>query len=545
MNKTVLISQLLIFIPIIISIFIYILNKKLFNYSVYLIQTVITVLLVWLWDICLKEGIIRFTLGGWSRQSGIEFKIDNLSLLFITMGVIIWWVILIYAWNQKKTDFKFLFFLMFLEGCFFGFVQINDFFTLFVLIEIITIISAILILYKKDGISLKAGLYYLLFNSFGMMVYLLGVALLYLKAGTLNMSLVKLFLMEQDYMSVDYTVIQVSFTCFFVSMCVKAALLPVYEWLPRAHTAAPSHISALLSGLLVKSGIYGLIRILEVYQVDSVYQVMFYLGFFTAISGIIFAVSQKDIKAILAFHTISQIGLIMMSLASHTDIGTIGAYMHIFNHFLFKSLLFLGAGIIINEYGFRRVSEIKGIGRAHPLLTLCMFIGILSITGAPLFVGFLSKSMMKLSMVSELHLNLFRLVSLGTMVSFIKFSRIFFGEPVKNKKINKGQLAGVVMLSALCILTFVIQLDVLPSFLSINDMHSESLKKSIYYIKKVSYDNQYVLEYLVYMAIAWSTLRLFVKSDAVFWRSIRHFRMKFQDAIVTLLLFFVIVLNLL
>ena len=543
MNKIMLVSQFLIFIPIIISVFIYILNKKIFNYSVYLIQTLVTVGVGWLWKICIQEGIVKFTLGGWSKQIGIEFKIDNLSLLFMTMAVIIWWIIIIYAWHQKKSDFKFLFFLMFLEGCFFGFIQVNDFFTLFVLIEIITIISAILILYKKDGISLKAGLYYLLFNSFGMMIYLFGVALLYLKAGTLNMSLVKVFLMQQEFMSVDYSVIQVSFACFFVSMCVKAALLPVYEWLPRAHTAAPSHISALLSGLLVKSGIYGLIRILDIYQVDSMYQMMFYLGFFTAISGILFAISQKDIKGILAFHTISQIGLIMMSLASHSDIGTIGAYMHMFNHFLFKSLLFLGAGIIINEYGVRRVSEIRGIGRAHPLLTLCMFIGIFSITGAPLFVGFLSKNMIKLSMASVLHLNLFKLVSLGTMISFIKFSRIFFGEPLKHKKINKGQSTGVVMLAVLCMITFITQLDILPSFIRINGMYSDSLKEAIYYIKEASYDNQYILEYLAYMTIAWVILKLFVKSNSKFWHGIRHFRMKFQDAIVTLLFFLVLVLN--
>jgi len=543
MKNIILVSQLLIFIPIVISVFIYILNKKAFNYSVYLIQTLVTAGVVWLWVTCLKEGIVRFTLGGWAQRIGIEFKIDNLSLMFMTMAVIIWWIVIIYAWHQKKSDFKFLFFLMFLEGCFLGFVQVNDFFTLFVLIEIVTIISAILILYKKDGISLKAGLYYLLFNSFGMMIYLFGVALLYLKAGTLNMSLVKVFLTSQDFMTANYSIIQVSFACFFVSMCVKAALFPVYDWLPRAHTAAPSHISALLSGLLVKSGVYGLIRIMEIYQVDNMYQMMFYLGFFTAISGIFFAISQKDIKGILAFHTISQIGLIIMSLASQSDIGTMGAYMHIFNHFLFKSLLFLGAGIIINEYGVRRVSEIKGIGRAHPLLTACMLVGILSITGAPLFVGFLSKNMIKLSMTSELHLNLYRVVSIGTMISFIKFSKIFFGEPSKNRKINKGQLTGVVLMTGLCILTFIVQLDILPSFLSINGIHSDSINESIYYIKKVTYDNQYVLEYLSYMAVAWVIFKLLVRSDSKFWHGIRHFRMKFQDAIVSLLFFLVLVLN--
>ncbi|MBI9013322.1 MAG: hypothetical protein JEZ08_13900 [Clostridiales bacterium] len=543
MNGVVLVSKLLIFIPIVNSIFIYILNNKSFNYSVYLTQSAVTLGVAWLWMSCISEGIINFTLGGWSKQIGIEFKIDNLSLMFMTMAVIIWWVVIIYAWHQKKSDFKFLFFLMFLEGCFFGFVQVNDFFTLFVLIEIITIISAILILYKKDGISLKAGLYYLLFNGFGMMIYLFGITLIYLKVGTLNISLVKVYLMQLDFMSVDYSVIQVSFVCFLVSMCVKAALFPVYDWLPRAHTSAPSHISALLSGLLVKTGIYGLIRIMDIYDIDSAYTILFYLGFFTSISGILFAISQKDIKAILAFSTISQIGLIIMALGNNSDVGTLAAYMHLFNHFLFKSLLFLGAGIIINEYGVRRVSEIKGIGRAHPLLTACMLVGIFSITGAPLFIGSLSKNMIKLSMTSELHLNLYRIISIGTLLYFIKFSRIFFGEPSKKMKINKGQLTGVLLMTMFCILTFIAELDILPSFLSINGVYSNSITDSIHYIEKGIYNNRYILEYLGYMTIAWILLKLLVNSDSKFWHDLRHFRMKFQDAIVSLLLFFVLLLN--
>ena len=126
-------SQALIFAPILISVMIYILNRSWFSYSAFLAQIIVTIILARLWYCAFTEGIISFTLGGWTREIGIEFKIDNLSLIFMTMAVIIWWVILIYAWQQKKRDYKFLFFLMFLEGCFLGFVQVNDFFTLFVL----------------------------------------------------------------------------------------------------------------------------------------------------------------------------------------------------------------------------------------------------------------------------------------------------------------------------------------------------------------------------------------------------------------------------
>lgn len=534
----------LIFVPIITSVLIYLFNNKVFNYVVFISQSVVSVLYILLFKHVIDNGIVTILLGGWKRDIGIELRIDNLSVLFIFMSIIIWWVVLVYSFGQRKHDFKFLFFLLFLEGSFIALLQSNDFFTLFVLIEIVTIISAILILYKKDGMSAKAGLYYLLFNSFGMVIYLLGLALLYLKTGTLNITLIREYLLVSDVLNNSYSIVKVSYACFIVAMCVKAALFPVYEWLPRAHTAAPAYISALLSGLLVKTGVFGLIRVMYVFDTSSIEIFLFYLGFFTAISGIFFAVSQKDIKAILAFHTISQIGLIIMSLSTKTDIGIIGAYTHIFNHFIFKSLLFLGAGIIINEYGFRRVSEIKGIAKAHPILALCMSVGILSITGAPLFVGFLSKSLMKLSMENDLRLVLFQIVSLGTLVSFIKFSKIFFGEPSRDKKLKRSQMAGMIMLTLLCILTFIKELDVIPLFLAVNgDIASGSLLKAIDKVSYSAYSTKYLLEYLFMASIAYSIYKLLVKPNSKVLYTLRHFRMKYQDAMVSLIIFLIIVLK--
>ena len=536
-------SQILIFTPILVSVLIYTFSKDWISYAVFIAQTVVSLIVIEFWQYSLREGIIKFTLGGWSKMIGIEFKVDNLSLIFMTMAAIIWWVILVYSWKQKKKDYKFLFFLMFLEGCFLALIQVNDLFTLFVLIEVITIISSILIIYKKDGISLRAGLYYLLFNSIGMTIYLFGVHLLYVKLGTLNMSLIKAQLAGQDFMSVDYSIIQVSFACFFVSMCVKAAMFPVYEWLPRAHTAAPSYISALLSSLLVKTGVFGLIRILDVYHVTSIYPLVFYLGCLTALSGIVFTISQNDIKGILAFSTISQIGFILMSLGANSDIGLTGAYLHIFNHFIFKSLLFLGAGIIINDYGVRRVTEIRGVFRSHTLLSICMIIGLFSITGAPFFIGFISKSMIKLSIESPLQLNMFRLVSLGSIISYLKFTQIFFGEPVKKSKKNIGQLYSVMFLTFVCVLLYYTELKLITPILNINGVQSMQMINSIEYVKKTLYDGYYLLEYLMYFSIAFVVYKLLIKPNNKLMHYVRHFRISFQDAIVSLLVFLILIIE--
>jgi multicomponent Na+:H+ antiporter subunit D len=325
-------------------------------------------------------------------------------------------------------------------------------------------------------------------------------------------------------------------------MCVKAALFPVYDWLPRAHTAAPAYISALLSGLLVKTGIYGLIRFIDIYNVPEIFPLIFWLGFFTALSGIVFAVAQKDIKGILAFHTISQIGLIIMSISMNSETGMVGAYMHIFNHFLFKSLLFLGAGIIINEYGKRRVTEIRGVATAHPILSLCMFSAVLAITGAPLFVGFLSKTMMKLSMSNDLYLLLFQVVSVGTIISFLKFSKIFIGVPEKRNRLNRTQMTAMVVLTVIMIATFIYQPVLIEKIYTINSEVATGLHKNVDYLKHALYDGKYLVDYLTLILIGLFLYKLLVNPNNRFWHFIRHFKVKFQDAMISLISFTILVL---
>lgn len=542
MKLSMLLSQGLIFLPIICAVLIYILNKRWFTYSVFGVQGLLSLIVMKLWHLVLRDGTLDFNLGGWSNKIGVALTIDPLALMFMSMGVIMWWAVLLYAWHQRKSDFKFIFFLMFLEGAFLAFLQVNDFFTLFVLLEIITITSAILILYKKDGLAIKAGLYYLLFNSFGMVVYLFGLLLLYLKVGSLNMDWVQTYIAASDFNSVDFSILHVSFVFLFIAMCVKSALFPVYEWLPRAHTAAPASISALLSGLLVKSGLYGLIRILAIFNMDGIHDLLFYLGFFTALGGIIFAISQSDIKATLAFSTISQIGLVVMALSVGTDMASMSAYLHLMNHFLAKSILFFGAGIIINAYGFRRVKEIKGIFMAHPLLSTAMLMAILSMVGAPLTAGFISKNMIKLSLLTPLETTLFRIISVGTLLVFIKFSRIFIGEPSRVCKIKISQMCGVCILWFVLIAAFFIELPVLQGYMNLSTtLFSLTLSKSIDYMKTALYGGAYLLDFMGMLVLSLVIYRLLVHPDYKFWGHIRHFRIKFQDAILSLLAFIVLV----
>ncbi len=523
----------IIFLPIILSVGIYAFNNKKTNYLVFVCQFIMTILCAIISYRVISYENMSYVLGGFPKIIGIELYVDYSSVLFMAMSIIIWWVVFIYSWNQRSNDSKFMFFMLFLEGSLMALVQCYDFFTLFVLIELITILSAILIIYKKDGMSVKAGLYYLLFNGFGMMIYLIGLAFLYYQIGTLNISLAKVYLQNYTISSgVDY--VSIAFACFFVAMCVKAALFPVYEWLPRAHTAAPAYISALLSGLLVKTGIFGLIRILDVFSNMHIMPTIFYLGFFTAIAGILFAISQKDIKGILAFHTISQIGLIMMSLAMDNNIGRFGAYLHLFNHFLFKSLLFLCAGLLINRYGTRKINEIKGALKTYPLLSIMMIIGILSISGAPFFIGHVSKAYMKASIENTYQYYMFQLINFGTILSFVKFSMIFKGRKQIKYKQAKGPMVATGILASIILIAYVGEVYYLNNIVKYWLGYSLKLDLTKLLIDYIQYGLMIGFAYVIYIK--------YIKSGHKVLYKLRHFQMRFQDAVISVIAFLLFVM---
>ncbi|SHJ82766.1 complex I subunit 5 family protein [Paramaledivibacter caminithermalis] len=503
----------LIFIPIIASMLVYLLHNKYVNYIIFAAQFFVTLLALKYYSI--YNGLTKaqiLSLGNWEKNIGIVLKNDQLSIAFIFLSIFIWWIILIYCWNKRKNDFKFLFFLMFLEGCFLGLLQTNDLFNLFVFIEIITIISTILILYKKDGYSVRAGLYYLLFNSTGMLFYLLGLILIYNVSGTLNIDITA----QKISVIKDTNFIKLGYIFIMAAIGVKSAFFPVFNWLPKAHGAAPSSISALLSGLLVKSGLYAFIRLNDMFKIKGFEDFFFFLGFLTAICGIIFALSQKDIKQILAFHTISQIGMILIGISSSDSKIYIGGLMHIFNHAIFKSLLFLGAGAIINSYGIRRITEIRGVFKRLPFISICMIIGMLSITGAPLFNGFVSKTIIKYGIgKSSTKILMLFIINLGTSISFIKLSQIFWGTSARENHKNINVYSSMLLLTIMCIVLGIYYKPIIMILFGVNIsyIHVFKIKNFISYIFTLS------AGYIIY--------RKAIRKDHEIIQYIRHINISF------------------
>ena len=222
------------------------------------------------------------------------------------------------------------------------------------------------------------------------------------------------------------------------AVSLKAALMPLFSWLPKAHgtPGAPTVVSAVLSGLYVKGGVYLFFRLQDIFEpVLDTRSLFLVLGLMTAVIGFVLAIAQKDIKLILAYHTVSQIGLIMTGLNMDHDYARYGALYHIINHAIFKATLFLTAGLVIEHYKTRQIGQIRGVWREMPAVALASLLAILGITGAPLFNGSMSKAWIMVGADQAwLGIALY-VINLGTVISFVKYSSMLWGKaPGKAKR---------------------------------------------------------------------------------------------------------------
>ncbi len=414
-----------ILIPLIFAIVIYLINHPMGRILALLSQVFLLVVGLSYHSVYLPEGEYFLSLGGFGGKLSITLISNPLTYGFSLLSVLLWFAIILYSWPHQKQSSSYYFFLLFLQGVFMGIVHAYDFFNLFLFIEIATILSGILIIYKKDGPSLRAGIYYLVFNTAGILLFLIGLSMLYRMTGTLHMGLIKESLVDVEQ---DRSLIMI-FVLMCVSMGVKSAFFPVYNWLPRAHSVATSSISALLSGIIVKSGVIGLYKIQQVFPMDIYKDFFILLGLITALCGLFFGISQTNIKRLLAFSTISHIGFIVMGLSSMESIaspGVSGALLHIVNHGFLKILLFLSAGSIIRNYKTYDLRKIRGVLHRMPVVGFMMGFGILSLIGFPILLGYQGKALVgEILRDQPLFYLGYHLVNLGTVILFGKLSQIF------------------------------------------------------------------------------------------------------------------------
>jgi multicomponent Na+:H+ antiporter subunit D len=406
--------------------------------------------------IYIKEaGTVIESLGQWGGFSGIFLRADMLSMTLLMLTSFIFWMKLIYEYNSAYTNQLYIFLFMIMQTLISSIFLTNDLFNIFVLIEVATINVSILIMFKQDKRSVYDGIVYMLVNIVAMNFFLLGVALMYRTFGVLDMHAIQ----SKMHLIQNPTALILPYALMITAVGLKSAIMPLFSWLPKAHgtPSAPSAISAILSGLYVKSGVYLFLRINEMFSsVLDMSQFFLVVGFITGVIGFLLAISQTDIKLILAYHTISQIGLIMVGLNYPSDYAYWGGVYHIINHAFFKSTLFLGAGIIIDHYKTRNIWEIKGVYRRMPMVAIASIMAVLGITGAPFFNGSISKYLIQVGSKGSIIEWGVMLINLGTIISFIKYSSMFWGEKASVRperfKVDLYKKFSVVVMGAMCLI---------------------------------------------------------------------------------------------
>ncbi len=311
--------------------------------------------------------------------------------------------------------------------------------------EVLSISSYILVAHYGHKGSLLAGINYLLISSVGIIFFLFGIGILYRHIGTLNMidmgEKIPLFFSESP------RAVILTLALFIVGFGVKCAMVPLHTWLPDAHSIAPSPVSALLSGIVVKVGIYAFFRTVQIFKlspmIGSLHTSLLYAGAATAVFGALMALVQSDIKRLLAYSSINQIGYILVGIGLGTECGATGALFHTANHAVAKSCLFLCAGVVIERTNRRKISELEIVAKEMPVITILFILAALSLIGIPPAGGFFSKLIIGLSSVKSGHpviaLIIF-LTSIITGVYFLNCISFFFqgetGPKISEKKFS-------------------------------------------------------------------------------------------------------------
>ena len=379
----------------------------------------------------LRGGSVRYDLGGWPPPWGIEIVVDHLNAYMLTFVSAIALLTSIYSRQSivHESPDRFVHFYclyLLLATGLFGMLITGDMFNLFVFLEISSISAYALIAIGEDGAPLAA-FNYIILGTIGASLYLLGVGYLYIMTGTLNMGDLKNLLPEL-YPS---PVIRIAFAFIVVGLGIKIALFPLHTWLPDAYTYAPSAVSAFIAPIMTKVGVYALIRVMfSVFEprfsfdVLPIGQFLSWTAAVAIILGSVLAIAQSDLKRMLAYSSVSQIGYIVLGIALGNRLAIIGAYLHILNHALMKGCLFMVSGSLMYRKGMRGIFHLRGVHRAMPWTMAAFVIAALSMIGIPPTAGFFSKWYLILGTIATNQWTLAAVILASSLLNAVYFFRV-------------------------------------------------------------------------------------------------------------------------
>ncbi|WP_276813575.1 proton-conducting transporter membrane subunit [Desulfurococcus amylolyticus] len=357
--------------------------------------------------------VILYPFGGWPPHFGIVYEIDELNALIGAYIALAMLAVVVYStWYGRHLDEPIWYYVLLtgLEIGMLGCVYTGDAFNLFVMLEVLGVSAYGLVAYHKNRAeAVEAAAKYALIGAVATNLYFAALIIIYVTHGSLNMGL--LSLIAQQYSGAGEAVKYAGLIAVAFSLWVftyKSALFPSHFWLPDAHPEAPTPVSAALSGVLVNVGVYAVMRFLYTIFGSGSYlaefraivlATLFILGSLSGLIGALMMMMQKDVKRLLAYSTISHIGIIYIGLSigflsgvgEAVKIAMAGAIAHMISHGIAKTMLFMASGVFIDAAGSRDLDELRGIGRSYPIASFAWLTGFLSLAGLLPFLGFYSK----------------------------------------------------------------------------------------------------------------------------------------------------------
>ena len=338
-----------------------------------------------------RDGTVVLRVGGWAPELGIVLVADLFAALILLVAFATILVVELFAIGQRRTpagaDPAVVSpILLVLAGGVGLSILTGDLFTLFVAFELILVASYVLLTHQGREAQIRSGMTYVVINLFASTLFLFGVAIVYAATGTVNMALLAERIPELPAAT------QVGIGLWFlVVFGTKAAIFPLFSWLPDSYPTAPTTITAVFAGLLTKIGVYVLIRFFTLMELDELGPLLLVIAGLTMVIGVAGALAQDDVKRILSFHVVSQIGYMIMGLGIFTIAGVAGAVLFLVHQIPVKTVMFLAGGLIEDDQGTSALNKVGGLATSRPVIAVLFALPALSLAGLPPFSGFVAK----------------------------------------------------------------------------------------------------------------------------------------------------------
>ena len=365
-----------------------------------IVSVVTFALSVLLLDKVLSDGTLAYNLGDWEPPWGIAYHVDEIGAFVVLIVAAIAAIVMPYAYRSiirevpaERHYLAYCMYLLCVAGLI-GMAVTGDAFNLFVFLEVSSLATYVLISLGADRRALSAALRYLILGTLGATFYVIGLGMLYMMTGSLNMNDLATLLPAVQ----DTGTVHAALAFIVVGFGLKLAMFPLHFWLPNAYTYAPSAVTVFLAATATKVALYSLVRLiftvfgniepLETYGLRGAVIALAVAGMF---AGSLIAIYQNNVKRLLAYSSVAQVGYMLLGISMGNALGMAGGVVHLFNHALMKGGLFMAMGCVLYVIGSVKLEDMAGLAKRMPLTAAAIVAGGFSLIGVPLTVGFISK----------------------------------------------------------------------------------------------------------------------------------------------------------